>query len=160
MWVRTGSGTGSVHLPVRFAFGTRNFRKCEWFLSKTGPQTGPNVCPCLSVAFYSKLIPYLRKRKYRDPPPPAGRRDPGPADEQGQKKQAGRHLPPRVYFSMYMTYLYPNQTGTRAFTYKIPKYNRVQFRVLLISVHITRNPKKQLTFWYARRIRTKNSGTS
>ena len=27
MVIRTGSGTGSVHLPVRFAFGTRNFRK-------------------------------------------------------------------------------------------------------------------------------------
>ena len=44
MWVRTGSGTGSVHLPVRFAFGTGIFRKCEWYLLQSGPKTGPNVC--------------------------------------------------------------------------------------------------------------------
>ena len=27
MWIRTGSGTGSVQIPLAFGFGTR---KCDW----------------------------------------------------------------------------------------------------------------------------------
>ena len=42
--IRTGSGTGSVLLPLAFAFGTRNFGKCEWYLRRSGPKSDPDVC--------------------------------------------------------------------------------------------------------------------
>ena len=32
-------------LSVRFASGTRKFRKCYWYLRQSDPEIGPNICP-------------------------------------------------------------------------------------------------------------------
>ena len=42
--IRTGSGTGSVQIPLLFAFGTRNFGYCDRYPPQRGPKTVPNVC--------------------------------------------------------------------------------------------------------------------
>ena len=59
--IRTGSGTGSVQIPLQFGSGTGFFRKCEWYLSESGSKTTQDVClsvrpsVCLSVTVYSFL---------------------------------------------------------------------------------------------------------
>ena len=50
--IRTGSGTGSVQIPLAFAFGTRNVGYCDRYLRQSGPKTCPDVC-ALDVTFYS-----------------------------------------------------------------------------------------------------------
>ena len=47
--IRAGSGTGSVQIPLRFGFGTRNFGYCDRYLRQSGPKTVPDVCASVCV---------------------------------------------------------------------------------------------------------------
>ena len=42
--IRTGSGTGSVQIPLLVDFGTRHLGYCDRYLRQSGPKKGPNVC--------------------------------------------------------------------------------------------------------------------